>query len=606
MARVIQLSEHLSNMIAAGEVVLGPLNVVKELVENSLDAHATKIEIFLEEAGTMLIEVTDNGIGMVEEDALMSFNRHATSKIKNEGDLFRISSLGFRGEALPSIAAVSQMTMITKTVDTDGVKIEYQAGKLLDCCSHPSNVGTRIIVKKLFYNTPARLKYLKSPVSILSQISDLIIKMSLAHSDVSFKLVNDKHVIFQSRGNGDMIGLLANIYGVEIAKSMILRKNEVDGFNIDLYMAKPQFTKARKNDISVIVNGRIVKSNLINKAVIDACHTYMPSNRYPICLIDLHIDPLLIDVNVHPTKMEIKFSMDDVIYNLVNNNVLLALSSEVLIPKDTFVTSIREGSYQETILEMITDDSKIEETVDTTSTNEENYQECVSSIVEEKFIDDMYLNNQTVEKTLLSEENIEYAEAKKMLPYMEYIGSLFGTYLLFQNNDGLFLIDQHAAQERIKYEYYKKQFANPQSDTIELLLPFNFEVNVSEAIVLENNIGVLENLGVGLDQVGPKSFLIRKIPTWIKSSEPEKLIESVLNFLLEKKNFDIGKYRDSLAKMVSCKASIKANHFITKEDASSLFRELQQCNNPYTCPHGRPSIVKLSQYEIEKMFKRVM
>lgn len=592
MARVIQLSEHLSNMIAAGEVVLGPLNVVKELIENSLDAHATKVEIFLEEAGTMLIEVTDNGTGMVEEDALMSFNRHATSKIKNEGDLFRISSLGFRGEALPSIAAVSQMTMITKTAETDGVKIEYQAGKMLDCSSHPSNVGTRIIVKKLFYNTPARLKYLKSPVSILSQISDLIIKMSLAHSEVMFKLVNDKHTVFQSRGNGDMIGLLANIYGVEIGKSMITRKNEIDGFNIDLYMAKPQFTKARKNDISVIVNGRIVKSNLINKAVIDACHTYIPNNRYPICLIDLHVDPLLIDVNVHPTKMEIKFSMEDVIYNLVNKNVELALNSEVLIPKDTFTTPVKEGNYQETILDIIAGDSKPKDSVEIR--------------FDDNKVDNNYVDIQVVEKAILSEETVVYDEVKRLLPYMEYIGSLFGTYLLFQNNDGLFLIDQHAAQERIKYEYYKQHFSNPENETIDLLIPFSYEVNVSEAIVLENNIDILEKIGVSLDQVGPRNFLIRKIPTWIKASEPEKLVESVLNFLLEKKNFDIGKYRDSLAKMVSCKASIKANHFITKEDAVSLFKELQQCNNPYTCPHGRPSIVKLSQYEIEKMFKRIM
>lgn len=617
MAKIIQLNEQISNMIAAGEVVEGPLSVVKELVENSIDAESTKIEIYLKESGISLIEIIDDGFGMDTEDAALSFSRHATSKIKTEGDLFRISSLGFRGEAIPSIASISHMTMITKSDNHDGYKIKYEFGKRTESLNFACNKGTKISIEKLFYNTPARLKYLKSPNVILSSIVDVITRLSIAYPNISFKIVNDGNTMFQTRGQSNMMNLLANIYGVNVGKSISTITRESEGFNLTAYMAKPEFTRSRKSEITVIVNSRYVKSSLIVDAVVDAYRDYIPNLRYPICVIELTVDPLLIDVNVHPNKMEIKFSLEDTISYLVKSSILDTLAEKTLIPE--IITPTKVGTYAETLID-ISNDLNIEAL---NKTNDEmfNANYVIESEIEiPKHIKDNEIdfnNEQAVnvkcdeikeeqladEVVIVQEQKIE--PSKEKIPYMEYCGIIFGTYLLFQNNTGVYLIDQHAAQERIKYEHYFKVFGNPKKDSIDLLLPSPMEFTLSESLLLEGNLEKLAGFGLVLEQSGPQNFLIRSIPTWVRGNDPEFIVEKIVTYLVEKKTFDIGLYRDSMAKMVSCKESIKANNHTTKEEAIALFEELKTCLNPFTCPHGRPSIVKMSVYEIEKLFKRV-
>ncbi|MFI3329777.1 MAG: DNA mismatch repair endonuclease MutL [bacterium] len=614
MAKIIQLNEQISNMIAAGEVVEGPLSVVKELVENSIDAEATKIEIYLKESGISLIEIIDDGFGMDPEDAALSFSRHATSKIKTEGDLFRISSLGFRGEALPSIASISHMTMITRSDSHEGYKIKYEFGKRAESLNFACNKGTKLSIEKLFYNTPARLKYLKSPNVILSSIVDVITRLSIAYPNISFKLVNDGNTMFQTRGQSNMLNLLTNIYGVNVGKSISTITRESEGFKLTAYMAKPEFTRSRKSEITVIVNSRYVKSSLVVDSVVEAYRDYIPNLRYPICVINLEVDPLLIDVNVHPNKMEIKFSLEDTISYLVKSSILDTLSEKTLIPE--IITPTKVGTYEETLID-ISNNLNIEAS---NKTNDEmfnpNYvineeikipDHIKESSLEynEEIVVPEFSGVKEVEQSLEIKQEQKIEPSKEKLPYMEYCGIIFGTYLLFQNNTGLYLVDQHAAQERIKYEHYFKMFGNPKKESIDLLLPAPMEFTLSESLLLETNLEKLEEFGLVLEQSGPQNFLIRSIPTWVKGNDPEYIVEKIVTYLVDKKTFDIGLYRDSMAKMVSCKESIKANNHTSKEEAISLYEELKTCINPFTCPHGRPSIVKMSVYEIEKLFKRV-
>ncbi len=613
MAKIKQLSEQISNMIAAGEVVEGPLSVVKELVENSIDANSTKIEIYLKEAGIALIEVIDDGFGMDPEDAALSFSRHATSKISTEGDLFRISSLGFRGEALPSIASVSHFTMITRSDSHKGYKIKYEFGNKKESSDFACDKGTKISIEKLFYNTPARLKYLKSPNSILSSIVDVITRLSIAYPNISFKLSNDGNVMFQTRGQSNMLNLLANIYGVNVGKSISTITHEKEGFTLTAYLAKPEFTRSRKSEVTVIVNNRYVKSNLVVDAVVEAYRDYIPPLRYPICVINLDVDPLLIDVNVHPNKMEIKFSLEDTISYLVKSSILNVLSEKTLIPE--IIKETKVGTYDETLIDI---------------------NNTINAEVNAKALDDMFKPDYKITDEIqipdhIKESLVEYNEedltkldvafeekeeekqkeptiepSKEKLPYMEYCGIVFGTYLVFQNNTGMYLIDQHAAQERIKYEHYFKMFSNPKKESIDLLLPLPMEFTLSESLLLVENITKLEEFGLVLEQSGPQTFLVRSIPIWVKGNEPERIVERIVTFLVNKKEFNIGMYRDAMAKMVSCKESIKGNNHTTPEEAIHLYEELKTCINPFNCPHGRPSIVKMSVLEIERMFRRIV
>ena len=596
MAKIMQLSEHVANMIAAGEVVEGPLSVVKELVENAIDAGSTNISIHLTESGISKIEIVDNGCGMDAEDALMAFNRHATSKIKSAYDLASINTLGFRGEALPSIASVSQLELITKEASAfEGVKVVLKAGKFISKEIIATNTGTRIVVSNLFYNTPARLKYLKSPSVILAQICELVDKFALSNRNIRFTLTNNKEVLLSTPGIDDVKGLFGIIYGTNIAKNLITGEREHDGVRVKIISTNPTITRSRKNDITLTVNGRYVKSAVVTNAVVDAYKNYVAPLRYPICLVEIDIDSLLIDVNVHPQKMDIKFSTEQNVYNLVKEAIVDAIRGIQIIPTATIAKP-----KEETVVPLNFDEYlKLDEVVETKKA------ETVVRLHEE--VKEKYNPNpQPIEdNTPISREEVSI-KPKKNLPYLEYIGQLAGTYLLFQNEEGLYLVDQHAAQERINYEYYLDVLANPPKESIPLLIPFNLELKKEEAITINNHMNELNSVGLILESSGINSFFVREIPVWIKASSPEVMIEKIIYFLLERNEFNLTTLRDSLAKQMACKASIKANEYVSNEGVATLMRDLDKCENPYNCPHGRPVFVKITNYEIEKMFKRVV
>ena len=598
MSKIAQLSEHVANMIAAGEVVEGPLSVVKELVENSIDAGANTISIHLVESGIQKIEIVDNGCGMDEEDAIMAFNRHATSKIKSAYDLASINTLGFRGEALPSIASVSHLELITKEATSDeGVKVVLKAGKLISTEAVATNNGTRIIVSNLFYNTPARLKYLKSPNIILAQICELVDKLALSNRHIRFTLTNNNQTLLSTPGIDDVIGLFGIIYGTTIAKNLVTSTKEHDGVKVKITSTDPTITRSRKNDITLVVNGRYVKSSLVTNAVCDAYKNYVAPLRYPICLVEIDIDSLLIDVNVHPQKMDVKFSTEQNVYNLVKDAIIDAIRNIQIIPTATMTKPKEEVVVPLNFDEYLKLDEAEEQAPSTKTV-------VLQEAVEEKY-------NTSSEEVIKPKPQINNPESTKpinvrKLPYLEYIGQLAGTYLLFQNEEGLYLVDQHAAQERINYEYYLKVLSNPPKESIPLLLPYNIELKKEEAITISNHLDQLKSVGLILEASGINSFFIREIPVWVKASNPEVMMEKIIYFLLERNEFDLSLLRDSLAKQMACKASIKANEYVSSEGVKTLLSDLDKCENPYNCPHGRPVFVKITNYEIEKMFKRVV
>ena len=593
MAKIMQLSEHVANMIAAGEVVEGPLSVVKELVENAIDAQATNIQIHLTESGISKVEIVDNGCGMEEADAIMAFNRHATSKIKSAYDLASINTLGFRGEALPSIASVSLLELTTKERSSEeGVKVVFKAGKLISKETIATNNGTKIVVSNLFYNTPARLKYLKSPNVILAQICELVDKFALSNRNIRFTLTNNGQTLLSTPGIDDVKGLFGIIYGTNIARNLITASKEFDGVKVKITATNPTITRSRKNDITLVVNGRYVKSSIVTNAVCDAYKNYVAPLRYPICLVEVDIDSLLIDVNVHPQKMEVKFSTENNVYNLVKESIIEA------IRKIQIITSVTTPPVKEVVEPLNFDEYlKLDEVEHAKTILQEEVK--VTYTVTEPIVE-------VVKKVEDAKEIINPQEEKKRLPYLEYIGQLSGTYLLFQNEEGLFLVDQHAAQERINYEYYLKVLANPPKESTPLLIPINLELKKEETIMLTNHMEELNKVGLILEASGINSFFVREIPVWIKASAPEVMIEKIIYFLLERNVFNLSLLRDSLAKEMACKASIKANHFVSREGVEVLMRDLNACDNPYNCPHGRPVFVKITNYEIEKMFKRVV
>ena len=604
MGRIVQLDDRLSNMIAAGEVVERPSSVVKELVENAIDAGSTQITINLIDSGVKEILVTDNGCGMSQADAKLCFSRHATSKIKNEYDLFRIKTLGFRGEAIPSIASVSTFTLITND-GNESTKVVYKAGHLEDVCTHPANKGTQIKVENLFFNVPARLKYLKSLPQELSSITYLVSKFILANPNISFTLTNNGKVIYKTLGNGDLVRIFGELYGLEVAKNLLTSNFQGHGFKIELVLCKSVISRANKLEITTIVNDRYVRNNIINQAVIDGYHTYLPDGRFPIALVKIEIDPLLIDVNVHPTKTQIKISNEELMAQNIEENVKSLLKEATIIPQVSAPVETPKKSYEKTsifdeILPTVTfKEPEVERkpidtsAIDSLLAKTNSYQEELVEVKEEKPV-------------LIEQETKKPAvEKKSTLPYLEYCGQVHGTYLIFQNEEGMYLMDQHAAAERINYEYYLNVLTNPSNVSQPMLMPINIDFTAGEMISLEEHIHEFEDLGFKMNESGQNSYFVREIPMWLHAEDTSDFIRKVLYSISRDRQFKIEKYRDKIAAEIACKASIKANHKISREEIDALVEKLRMCENPFTCPHGRPTIIKYSTLELEKLFKRV-
>lgn len=587
MAVIKVMDELLANKIAAGEVVEKCASVVKELVENSIDAGGNNIIVELEDSGVKRISVIDDGKGMDREDAVLAFSRHATSKVADEDDLFNINTLGFRGEALASICSVSHVQLKTSTGDGVGTEVIINGGKIESVATGDARKGTNITVTQLFFNTPARLKHLKSLYTELANITDYMNKLALSHPDIRFVLKNNDNIILQTDGSGNLLKTIKSIYGLGTAKKMINIKGENEDYEIEGFISLPEVHRSSRNNMVTIVNGRVVRNSEINKTINDAYHSYKPDNRYPITVLNIVVDPSVIDVNIHPTKMDIKFGKMDTLLELIQKLVNEKIHKKVLIPEAD--VKIIKPKVEVQTLEL----NRNESTFKNDFLNEKSYEE-------ELVINDEF-------ETVCEDENYseDIKSEKDKLPELYPVGLVHGTYIVCQNEKGMYLIDQHAAKERCNYEKFKREMGKTNGNSIQMLFPLTIELSNNEFIILKENLDFLRSLDFVIEQFGINSVIIKSHPTWLPKGYENEAIKRIVDIIINiEKNFSVEKFNESVATMMSCKLAIKANMNITMNEMEALIDDLRKCDNPFNCPHGRPTMIFFSNYDLEKLFKR--
>ena len=580
------MDTNLSNKIAAGEVIETLMNVVKELVENSIDADSKTIKVELKESGTKEITVTDDGIGMNKEDAINCLKRHATSKLYTDEDLFHIETLGFRGEAIPSIASVSKMTIETSN-EEEGTIVEVEGGIIKNTSSHHLRKGTKITVKDIFYNTPARLKYLKNLHTELANISFYITKMALSRPDIKFILTNNDKVLLNTDGSGNMLKVINSIYGLEVKKKMIKIEASNSDYDISGYISYPEVNRSSRGFITLLVNGRYVKNQKITKAIVEAYHTYMMVGKSPIVILNIEVDPSIIDVNVHPTKMDIKFSKIEELEDLIIKTIDNALKKLILIPE-------------------IKDSNKVVTNIDkvTTINSELDFKEKVEVKPE---YEEITFDIDTHEEELKYEESKDDYVIKNRPKRIQISSIIAKTYLIGENEDGMYIIDQHAAHERINYERIIRETKKEKVETIDMLVPIKLTFTKDEYLKLKTKEEELKKLGIEYEEFGINTIIIRKHPKWLNKNYVTDTIRKMIELLIEDTKLSKEKFNDHFIATTACRMSIKANDYISLEEANKLVETLlTTCENPYHCPHGRPVIIHYTYYELEKLFKRVV
>lgn len=590
--KVIILDGSTINKIAAGEVIERPASIVKELIENSIDAASSRIFIEIRNGGKDLIKVTDDGIGMSSIDAELAFERHATSKIKGAEDLFFVKTLGFRGEALPSIAAVSEVEMITKRrEDLLGTRIKLLNGIVTTKEETGSPDGTTIIVTKLFHNVPARKKFLKKETLESGYISDVINRLALANPSIHFKFINNDKIVLNSPGNNDLIHTIANIYGKDTAKNLVKVYISEGEYCLSGYISNPQLTRSNRNYQTYSINRRIIKDNIISKAVEDGYKTLLPVNRYPVVILNLDLPPNQVDVNVHPSKTEIRFNDEKQIYGFISEGISRILKEVTYIPRvkaDYFKDKdVREYKIKEQLTINIEDEKKDDSFVDI----REYYPESGDKIIgggEKKEI------KETDEDSLIQEE---------VLPDLIPIGQLFSTYILAQSSGAFFIIDQHAAHERIIYEELLEKRNEKRNYKQELITPIMIDLTHKEKNIIIENIDLIDELGFEIEEFGSNTILIRSVPYMLIDEVNKQLFIDIAN-QLESVSNEKEKEQEKILVMIACKSAIKAHDKLSHPEMEALIRELKKTKYPFTCPHGRPTIISMSLYEIEKRFKR--
>ena len=707
MGKINILSAELSNKIAAGEVVERPSSVVKELVENSIDAGSTNIKIIIKEFGIQQIRIIDNGSGISNDDLARAFLRHATSKISADYDLFHIETLGFRGEALASISSVSKVTIKSCAGEAQGKMLVLEGGKVVSEEYYAPIKGTDLSVENLFYNTPARLKYLRNPHTEQANITNIIHKFALSYPNVAFELHVDGKITFKTYGDGDVHKILSKIYNMGVARNMIEFSGANDDYKVFGYISVPEETRASKNYINIFINGRYIKNYGIQNAIIDAYGTLLMINRYPLCVINIEMDPILLDVNVHPTKQEVRLSKEAELIRLIKEVIAERLSNYTYIPQGmNNVLTKKEKAKIEKINFLDELDNKFGDVEDKNIFSEEKKEPEVDLEVELSFPDTQeevashviqedeflfggdLLTNTGEEKTpVQSKENTfnqrsktqriksdlpdlsysshprdnrnkfgdkptkkeienfmnfskkedntsyddrtekvvsnvvkddshfnEIKDAKivqdddtkvRTLPDLKVLAQIFKTYILSEADNKLFLIDQHAAAERYNYEKLQREFIERKNYKKQMLIPLMFDFSVEEAAEVRNNLEKFEELGIVFEEFGDNSYVVREFPGWIEEDE-EQMIKIIVEKVLRNNNITFNELRNDAIAMASCKMSIKANQVLTDVEMNKVISDLYECENPFTCPHGRPIITKMEKKDLEKMFKRIV
>ncbi|UFJ60737.1 DNA mismatch repair endonuclease MutL [Brevibacillus sedimenti] len=709
MGHIQVLDEHLANMIAAGEVVERPASVVKELVENAVDAGASAIEVHVEEGGLQLIRVVDNGHGMDREDCQLAFERHATSKIRTTRDLFRIRTLGFRGEALPSIAAVSRMELTSSPSSSQvGTRLTIEGGQITNIADAATVKGTDICVRDLFYNTPARLKYMKSIATEIGHISDYVNRLALTYPSIAFTLTHNGKVLLQTSGDGKLLHVMAAIYGVQVAKLLLPISGETLDFRWTGFVSKTEVTRANRSYLSTLVNGRYVRHFGLNNAILRGYHTLLPIGRYPIVTLQIEMDPSLVDVNVHPAKLEVRFSKEDQLLGAIERSVRETLRQgleivrpmaaerkakvveqvvqpqfDLQLPKPGAASSqsisravdleasprLREWLARQEALSQarsprLGGDAPADATVvkesggeyaglaqerpasvplqgnaaagELTATSKAlgtSHREGSASAGTDGGLETPAADNHSAslvpaETAPMTADGLQTEQPavqfpapeaepaaaqpggdRSAVPLLFPVGQVHGTYIVAQNDNGMYLIDQHAAQERIFYEYFMEKLKQESVASQMLLFPHTVECTAQEAVKLEKKLSLLRSFGLDIESFGGRTFIVRGHPHWFPEGSELEVIEELIQFVLETgeaAEADIRAMREKAAIMMSCKAAIKANRYLTHAEMESLLNTLRETTSPFTCPHGRPIIIHFSTYDLEKMFKRVM
>ncbi len=657
MGRIIVLDENTSNKIAAGEVVEKPASVVKELVENSIDAGATSISVDIKNGGISYIKITDNGSGMDEDDVEIAFERHATSKIKRAEDLDSVITMGFRGEALASIASVSSVELMTKTAASAyGMYVHIRGGVFQDVRQTGCPVGTTFIIKDLFFNTPARYKFLKKDSTEAGYISDTISRIALGNPDISFKLTNGKTTLIHTPGNNDLKSVIYSIYGKEIIKDLVAVEYADEKIKINGYVGKPEAARSNRNYQSLYINKRYVKSKLVSYSVEQAFSSILMKNRFPFFVLNIDINPVLVDANVHPAKTEVRFAdesyLSRTIYMAVSNALTTGgnLFNPVSVPnkdRELFKFEVksepkREYVQKEIELNQKQDDNKKADEIrlftkaleplaktdvhklstytekppaDTSSFTFTKLEEYTVSQQKADVIDvkqqnsDELRNDSTVVKEVDCSEDVEEALLEKEYPEladMKYIGQAFSTYILLQSNEELVMVDQHAAHERIIYEKLRTKFDSQENTTQLLLEPVVVQLQPFELDAIKSKEELLTRIGFDFEDFGNNSTIIRGIPYAVGDCSPRDVFIELTQKLQESVKLVSTPLADEIIHTIACKAAIKANKKLDEKEVNQLLTELSNTGRRYTCPHGRPTVIRLTKYEIEKMFKRIV
>ncbi|MBQ8165189.1 MAG: DNA mismatch repair endonuclease MutL [Clostridia bacterium] len=646
MGKIILLDEITASQIAAGEVIERPASVVKEMAENAVDAGATIVTAEIKAGGIKYIKISDNGCGFDEDDAVIAFDKHATSKIMNADDLFGVKTLGFRGEALASIAAVSDVTLISRGENSDsGFMVNIRGGKLISSSAYASSKGSTFIVKELFYNTPARYKFLKKDATEAGYVADIMQKLAMAHPDVSFKLISDGKIVFHSPGNGDMLSCIHSIYGKEVTSSLCVVNHEQDGAKITGYVGVRDAAYGNRNRQHIFVNGRYIKSKVITSALDEAYKTVTMKNKFPFAVLTVNVNSQTLDVNVHPTKTEVRFADEQIIFRAVYHAIHNALFGEEPGTVQSTEKNVNPWKRQDDIKK--DDKQEIKNLLDFVSSAP------VPKVPAEKprevmpAFEPVTMKPETVEKKPVFEQKITYvkedpaesektplnplkeeikaeikieseAEIKEEAP-VQYetvkkyndtsiytdstvIGQLFDTYIILEYKDKMVLIDQHAAHERIMYERIKTALENSDIHSQQLLLPVMLNLSSAECTFLKQNIEFFEKLGFEIEEFGLNSFAVRSIPMILEGSDIEAFVVDGINKAMQ--NGKGGLYDDRTVFTMACKAAVKANKHLSDAEIKALLETLTSVENHGTCPHGRPVAVTMSKYEVERKFHR--
>lgn len=597
MGKIQILDQSTINQIAAGEVIERPASIVKELIENSIDALSTAITVEIKEGGISFIRITDNGEGINKDDIEVAFKRHATSKIKSALDLVTVSSLGFRGEALSSIAAVAMVELITKEKNSLlGSRYEIAGGESKEIEEVGVPDGTTFIIRNLFFNTPARRKFLKSGATEAGYISDIVSKIALSHPEIAIRFINNGKQLLNTSGNGNLKDVIYSVYGREIASSLLKVEFSNELIKINGFIGKPIISKGNRSFENYFINGRYIKSNMINEAIEEGFGNFMMQHKYPFAAIQFQVDPEILDVNVHPTKMELRFKNHDEIYPFIIDAVKDSLMEKQLIPKVTFENKEEKKEVLVPVVEKKAPEFFEEKRIikEVELKEEIEYSPLPIPVKKEK-------TDQQI--SLFSEELLsEKARSRHKL-----LGQIFDTYWIIEYGEEMYIVDQHAAHEKVLYEKIMKRIKDRKVSTQNLAIPIILSLTLNEIEVLKSIEKELKEIGYEIEDFGGNEYAVRGVPFDLFSISKEELLKEIIDSLSEDNSIKKGSQMiiEKIASM-SCKAAVKGNHKMSYEEANSLMDQLLKLENPYNCPHGRPTIISMTKYELEKKFKRII